>query len=91
MPNIPNVNSIDILQCGELSCRDEVLEEYQELGTIFYNVKPCRSLLAFHYQFKARYMRLHPIMTSKTDAQRLRVGCQMEVLGCVDNGKDYLL
>ena len=70
-------------QCGELTCSDE----HQELGTMFYNDRPCRRLLVFQHQFKAKYVRIHPAVESKSYAERLRTGCRIELLGCVDNGK----
>ncbi|XP_072043123.1 coagulation factor V-like [Amphiura filiformis] len=78
-------------KCGDIPCYDTSLETHQDEVTVFVNEHPCRRLLVFRQQFKANHLRFYPVVSSKSDLERLKTGCQIEVLGCVDNDCDYSL
>ncbi|XP_072049239.1 uncharacterized protein [Amphiura filiformis] len=77
-------------RCGNLSCYDTFLQPHQDEVTVFLNKHPCRRLLVFRQQFKANHLRFYPVVSPDLN-NRLNTGCQIEVIGCIDNDCDYSL
>ena len=77
---------IILSQCGELFCHKETNADNEEV-TIFTGRHACRRTLILYYQLKTTHLRFNPIVDSKSVAERAKVGCNLEIVGCVDNGK----
>lgn len=77
------------LQCGNTPCNQDDLNG-QDI-TVFTSLHACRRVLIFYHQFKAKYIRLHPLVQSKAIEERLKIGCKIDALGCSDNGMCSLL
>ena len=54
--------------------------------TVFTNRHACRLIVVLYHHIKTSYLRIYPI-ASEDGRDRGVIGLRLEILGCIDNGK----